>query len=179
MVGTSQQDAPAGPVLMVAPAGSRHANALAAALLRQRLCVIAVQGAPRSAAAFEAALRQLLQAPDLTGRRVGLYGCGPAVLAVLRVAAAAPALVAAVVACEGRPDRAGPALAAVQAPTLLLVGAGQAAPLAAGRAAMQRLACRKRLEVVPGGVDEPAALAALAELAAAWFASHLAEPPRA
>lgn len=180
MVGTRTQDGPTGgPVLVAMPAGERHAGALGAALLRQGLRVIAVAGAPRSSAAFEAALRESLQRADLTGRRVGLFGSGPAVLAVLRIAAAAPAVVAAVVTCEGRPDRAGPTLAAVQAPTLLLLGADQPGSLAAGRAAMLRLACRKRLEVVPGGVDEPAAKAALAELAAAWFASHLAEPPHA
>lgn len=180
MVGTPQQDAPTGaPVLLAMPAGERHAGVLGAALQRQRLHVIAVTGGPRSAAAFEAALRERLQCSDLAGRRVGLFGSGPAVLAVLRVAAAAPAVVAAVVTCEGRPDRAGPALAAVQAPTLLLLCADQPGPLAAGRTAMLRLACRKRLEVVPGGVDEPAAQHALAELAAAWFASHLAEPPHA
>lgn len=171
------QDGAAGLVVIAAPAGSAQAGALAAAVRRHRLDVVDLAAA--RGALLEAALLAALQRTEPQDLRTGLFGSGPAAVAVLRVAARAPGRVAAVVVCEGRPDHAGAALASVLAPTLLVLGAGQPPLLAAGRAAMQRLACEKRLEVVPGRFDEPVALDALAELSAAWFARHLAVPARA
>ncbi len=77
----------------------------------------------------------------------------------------------------GRPDLALPRLAAVRAPTLLIVGGRDAAVLEMNRDAARRLSCEHRIEVVPGAThlfEEPGALEAVAALAARWFLEHLA-----
>lgn len=114
--------------------------------------------------------------PDLGGLRVGYFGASTGAAAAL-VAAAEPASpAAAVVSRGGRPDLAGPALAAVQAPTLLIVGGDDLPVLALNEAALAELRCDKRLEIVPGAThlfEEPGALERVTELAAAWFRRHL------
>jgi pimeloyl-ACP methyl ester carboxylesterase len=112
----------------------------------------------------------------LGGLSVGLFGASTGAAAALCAAAARPGRVAAVVSRGGRPDLAGPCLAQVQAPTLLIVGAADAEVLALNRQALRELRCQKRLEVVPGAThlfEEPGALGSVAELAAAWFETHL------
>ena len=112
----------------------------------------------------------------LGGLSVGLFGASTGAAAALCAAAARPGRVAAVVSRGGRPDLAGPSLAQVQAPTLLIVGAADAEVLALNRQALRELRCQKRLEVVPGAThlfEEPGALDSVAELAAAWFDTHL------
>ena len=112
---------------------------------------------------------------------VGYFGASTGAAAAL-VAAAAPASetgveVGAVVSRGGRPDLAGDALAAVRAPTLLIVGGWDTQVLALNRAARARLVCESRLDVVPGAThlfEEPGTLAAAAALARDWFAAHLA-----
>lgn len=121
------------------------------------------------------ALDWLLQRTDLADVRVGLFGADGAGT-LLRVAAEQPARVGAVVLCNGRPELAGDWLPRVQAPTLLIVAGQEAGLLERNRAAMPRLRCNKRLEVVPGAkrrFSEPGALDAVAQLAGAWFARHL------
>ena len=64
----------------------------------------------------------------------------------------------------------------VQAPTLLIVGGADREVLALNRQALRELRCNKRLEVVPGAThlfEEPGALGSVAQLAAAWFETHL------
>jgi putative phosphoribosyl transferase len=112
----------------------------------------------------------------LSGLSVGLFGASTGAAAALRAAAARPGQVAAVVSRGGRPDLAGPSLPQVQAPTLLIVGSVDAEVLALNRQALRELHCKKRLEVVPGAThlfEEPGALGSVAELAAAWFETHL------
>jgi putative phosphoribosyl transferase len=99
-------------------------------------------------------------------------GAGPA-----GSAAATPQPVRAVVSRGGRPDLAGPYLAAVTAPTLLVVGGADGAVLELNREARERLGGPSELSVVPRAThlfEEPGALETVAELAAAWFADHLA-----
>ena len=110
----------------------------------------------------------------LAGLSVGLLGAGTGAAAALEAAAARPSQVAAVVACEGRPDLPARRLAQVSAPTLLVVGAGDPAVLAINRAALPLLGCRRRLEVVPGGalvLNDAGALATVSALAGDWFSS--------
>ena len=95
------------------------------------------------------------------------------------LAASRPGQVAAVVSRGGRPDLAGPFLAAVQAPTLLIVGGADTEVLQLNRDAMRQLRCNKRLEIVPGAThlfEEPGALDAVAHLAGSWFSGHLPAP---
>ena len=61
-------------------------------------------------------------ASDLGGLPVGLFGASTGAAAALYAAADAGTKVAAVVSRGGRPDLAGSRLAAVRAPTLLIVG---------------------------------------------------------
>jgi putative phosphoribosyl transferase len=84
--------------------------------------------------------------------------------------------VGAVVSRGGRPDLAGPALARVRAPTLLIVGGNDFPVIELNRAALAQLRCEKRLVIIPGGThlfEEPGALDEVARLAREWFQLHL------
>ena len=109
-----------------------------------------------------------------------MFGASTGAAAALVAAAQRSDRVAAVVSRGGRPDLAGPALARVLAPTLLIVGGADTNVLALNRRAAARLAAEHRLEVVPGAghlFEEPGALDVVARLAAAWFAAHLGRRP--
>src|SRR5947208_11857122 len=76
----------------------------------------------------------------------------------------------------GRPDLARPRLAAVTAPTLLIVGGHDEVMLDLNRRAQAELRCENDLAVVPGAThlfEEPGTLDAAAGLARDWFISHL------
>jgi predicted phosphoribosyltransferase/dienelactone hydrolase len=111
------------------------------------------------------------------GLALGYFGASTGAAAALRAAAEADGRVAAVVSRGGRPDLAGPALAAVTAPTLLIVGGSDREVLALNRAARARLHCESDLAVVPGAThlfEEPGTLEQAADLARDWFTSHMA-----
>lgn len=126
------------------------------------------------------AVRSLQQHPATQGLRFGLFGGSTGATAAIIAAAQMPELIDAVVSRGGRPDLAGEALRRTLAPTLLLVGGWDDATLQANRAALSLLRCEKRLEVIPRATHrfiEPGAISRVAELAAAWFQTHLARPP--
>jgi putative phosphoribosyl transferase len=113
--------------------------------------------------------------PALAGACLGLFGASTGAAAALCAAAAWPNQVLAVVSRGGRPDLAAADLPAVQAPTLLVVGAHDTQVLGLNQRAMRLLRCEKRLEVVPGAThlfEEPGALDTVSHLAGAWFANH-------
>jgi putative phosphoribosyl transferase len=96
-------------------------------------------------------------------------------------AAQLPHLVRAVVSRGGRPDLAGPALAHVEAPTLLIVGGTDPVILDLNQKALGLMHCEKALKVVPGAshlFEEPGTLQIVAELARDWFVQKLAAPQR-
>lgn len=64
---------------------------------------------------------RLIDRDDIAGLRIGYFGAGTGAAAALRAAADPGTTIAAVVSRGGCPDLAGSALAAVRAPTLLLV----------------------------------------------------------
>jgi len=106
---------------------------------------------------------------------IAFFGASTGAAAALVAAAHLAADVAAVVSRGGRPDLAGEALAAVTAPTLLIVGGADRQVLELNRQAQDRMRCETRLEIVPGAThlfEEPGALVRVAELAAAWLADH-------
>jgi len=108
---------------------------------------------------------------------IGLFGASTGAAAALRVAAEPDVEVAAVVSRGGRPDLAGPWLAGVRAPTLLVVGGRDVDVLELNEAAATRLRCVHDLAVVPGAThlfEEPGTLAQAARLARDWFLAHLA-----
>jgi pimeloyl-ACP methyl ester carboxylesterase len=115
--------------------------------------------------------------PALGQLPTGLFGASTGAAAALVAAAERPQRVAAVVSRGGRPDLADGALDRVRAPTLLIVGGDDAGVVELNEAAAARLGSVSRLAVVPGAThlfEEPGALEAVADLAARWFARHLA-----
>jgi putative phosphoribosyl transferase len=119
-------------------------------------------------------LRDQEDAPTLP---IGLFGASTGAGAALWAAAEPDSPVRAIVSRGGRPDLAGPRLAAVRAPALLIVGGRDATVLEMNRDAARLLTCEHRIEVVPGAThlfEEPGALEAVADLAGRWFLEHLA-----
>ena len=120
--------------------------------------------------------------------RIGYFGASTGAAAALLAAGTFAAAdgngtgeadIGAVVSRGGRPDLAGPRLADVRAPTLLIVGGRDTRVLDLNRQAMQELRCECHLEVVPRAThlfEEPGALDRVAELARDWFTMHLVAP---
>jgi dienelactone hydrolase len=117
------------------------------------------------------------QAP-LRHAAIGYFGASTGSAAALIAAARLGQQVAAVVSRGGRPDLAGPAaLAAVTAPTLLIVGGADHGVVELNQEALRRLRCHKGLAVIPGAThlfEERGALQQVAETAASWFSKHMA-----
>ncbi|MBG6226546.1 dienelactone hydrolase [Arthrobacter sp. CAN_A2] len=112
--------------------------------------------------------------------RIGYFGASTGAGAALWAAAEPHATVAAVVSRGGRPDLAGPRLADVQAPTLLIVGGNDTEVLALNWQATALMRAPTRLEIVPGAThlfEEPGTLATAATLAADWFCRYLLPSP--
>lgn len=119
----------------------------------------------------------LAQQPDTSALPVGYFGASTGAGAALVAAAERPDAVAAIVSRGGRPDLAGPSLASVRAPTLLIVGGSDAPVIEMNRDAMRQMSGLTHLEIVPGAThlfEEPGALEQVATLARAWFAHYLA-----
>ncbi len=113
-------------------------------------------------------------------RTFAYFGASTGAAAALVAAARAPADIAAVASRGGRPDLAGHALASVEAPTLLIVGAHDRDVLELNQRALEQLRCVKELAVVPGAThlfEEPGTLDEAARLAADWFIRHCTGHP--
>lgn len=107
---------------------------------------------------------------------LGYFGASTGAAAALVAAAERPGVVDAVVSRGGRPDLAGPALALVKAPTLLIVGGHDSLVIVINRQALEKLPGEKKLVIVPGAThlfEEPGALEEVARLAADWFLKYL------
>ena len=106
---------------------------------------------------------------------IGLFGASTGGAAAI-VAATQQPLVRAVVSRGGRPDLAGPWLAHLTAPTLLLVGGEDTEVRALNRQALAGRRGPHHLAVIRGAThlfEEPGALDEVAGLARDWFAAHL------
>jgi putative phosphoribosyl transferase len=128
-----------------------------------------------------AATRWAMADPGTARLPVGCFGASTGAAAALCAAAELGDDVRAVVSRGGRPDMAGECLGRVTAPTLLIVGGADRQVLALNEQAAGLLRCPHEVEIVPGAThlfEEPGALERVAELAAAWFARLLPEPPR-
>ena len=80
----------------------------------------------------------------------------------------------------GRPDLAGPALRAVRAPTLFLVGGLDDRVLELNESARAQLPGESQLVVIPGAghlFAEPGTLEQVASLARDWFTRYLRQDP--
>jgi pimeloyl-ACP methyl ester carboxylesterase len=118
--------------------------------------------------AGQAALRRL---------PLGLFGASTGAAAALIAAADRPGRVRTVVSRGGRPDLAGPRLAEVGVPVLLIVGERDTQVIELNQAAARGLGGPSTLWVVPGAThlfEEPGALDDVAGAAAQWFERQLA-----
>lgn len=117
----------------------------------------------------------LLAQPELVGLPVGYFGASTGAAAAL-IAAAWRRDIAAVVSRGGRPDLAGPALARVVTPSLLIVGGEDLSALELNRRALRALRCPRELAIVAGAghlFEEPGALEHVMRISAGWFGRHL------
>lgn len=124
-----------------------------------------------------AATDWLLARPDASRLPLGYFGASTGAAAALVAAATTTHEVAAVVSRGGRPDLAGPHLARVPAPTLLVVGSLDHVVLQLNRRAQAMLRCPSRLVVVDGAThlfSEPGKLERVADLASRWFRHYFA-----
>jgi putative phosphoribosyl transferase len=120
----------------------------------------------------------LTEQPATRALRIGYFGASTGAAAALVAAAERPGVVGAVVSRGGRPDLAGPPLARVRAPTLLIVGGQDVPVIELNRRALAALRCEKQLVIIPGAThlfEEPGALEQVARLAREWFERYLAQ----
>ncbi|MFF3755792.1 phosphoribosyltransferase family protein [Streptomyces sp. NPDC002185] len=130
---------------------------------------------PLLAGRLAGATEWLAARPESTGLPLGYFGASTGAAAALWAAGDPASPVSAVVSRGGRPDLAAEHLAAVRAPTLLVVGGADALVLDLNRRALALLRCENRLAVVGGAghlFEEPGALEEVADLATSWFAGH-------
>jgi dienelactone hydrolase len=122
----------------------------------------------------------LREHPATRQLRIGYFGASTGAGAALVAAAERPEVVGAVVSRGGRPDLAGPALAQVRAPTLLIVGGDDIPVIRLNQEALRQLGAQEtQLVIVPGAThlfEEPGTLEQVAQFAAEWFARHLTRP---
>ena len=107
----------------------------------------------------------------------GYFGASTGAAAALVAAATLGEAVSAIVSRGGRPDLAEDALERVRAPTLLLVGGNDQPVIRLNEEAYARMNCEKALRIIRGAshlFEEPGTLEQVAEMAAQWFAQHLA-----
>jgi putative phosphoribosyl transferase len=108
--------------------------------------------------------------------QVGYFGASTGASAALVAAARQPEAIGAVVSRGGRPDLAGPYLAQVKAPTLLIVGGNDDVVIGLNEEAAAMLRSPKELVIVPGATHlfpEPGALEDVARHARRWFVRYL------
>ena len=131
---------------------------------------------PFLAERLEAITEWLVRQPEMSHLKLGQFGASTGAAAALVAAAELPRLVRAVVSRGGRPDLAGPALARVEASTLLIAGGADTVVLDLNRKAMALMHCEKQLQIIPGAshlFEEPGALEKVATLARDWFLEKL------
>lgn len=132
---------------------------------------------PLLAARLGATTRWVGEHAEPRGLRIGYFGASTGAAAALWAAADNPS-VDAIVSRGGRPDLAGPRIAEVRAPTLLIVVGDDDDVLTLNRQAATRMQCPCEVIVIPGAThlfEEPGAMERVADHAATWFELHLAD----
>ncbi|MFI9594380.1 dienelactone hydrolase family protein [Nonomuraea sp. NPDC052265] len=122
---------------------------------------------------------ELREQEEAAGLPIGYFGASTGAAAALWAAAEPDNEIAAIVSRGGRPDLAGGRLAAVRAPTLLIVGGRDPIVVDLNEEAQRHLRADNRLTVVPGAThlfEEPGALESVAEHARDWFTTHFTAP---
>ncbi len=106
---------------------------------------------------------------------IGFFGSNTGVAAATVAAADHPDAIHALVSLGGQPELAGGRLAALKAPTLLIVGGADFDVLDLNQLAQSQMICINELAVLPGvghPVDDSAALELVIRRAADWFVGH-------
>jgi dienelactone hydrolase len=119
--------------------------------------------------------------PGIAGLPIGFFGASTGAGAALTAATDERIDIAAVVSRGGRPDLAGPRLADVTAPTLLIVGGRDELVLELNRRAQAAMTAECRIAVIDGAThlfEEPGTLERAALLARDWFIRHLVDRTR-
>jgi alpha-beta hydrolase superfamily lysophospholipase len=114
---------------------------------------------------------------ETSGLSIGYFGASTGAAAAIVAATQAGHVLRAMVSRGGRPDLAMEFLPSVAVPTLLIVGGDDTVVLERNRRALERLGGVKQLSVIPGAshlFEEPGTLEQASQLAADWFARHLA-----
>jgi pimeloyl-ACP methyl ester carboxylesterase len=109
------------------------------------------------------------------GYNIGYFGASTGAASALLAAASLPQI-GAVVSRGGRPDLAIKMLPFIKAPTLLIVGGLDTEVIQLNRQAYNKLACIKKLEIVPDAshlFEERGKMDEVSELAAGWFEKYL------
>lgn len=133
---------------------------------------------PLLAHRLESITRWAIEHSELTELRMGYLGASLGAAAAMVSTARMGSEIAAVVSHGGRPDLAGEALGRVRAPTLLVVGDGDAEMLRLNRRALEMLGGKRKLVVVPGGTHllaEAGVLDEVVRLATGWFRRYLSD----
>ena len=114
--------------------------------------------------------------PEARGRHIGYFGSSTGGGAALMAAAAIGGRIAALVSRGGRPDLAGPALATVRCPTLLIVGDRDETVLDLNQQALAMMHCERELRIIPDAshlFEEKGKLEQVAQISAHWFNKHM------
>ncbi|MPY80675.1 MAG: alpha/beta hydrolase [Actinophytocola sp.] len=122
------------------------------------------------------ALEHVASNAATSGLPIGAFGASTGAAVALCAAARRPELLRAVVSRGGRPDLAGDDLAAVRAPTLLIVGERDPQVITLNRQAATHLSAEHETRIVPGAshlFEEEGALEQVADHAGEWFERHL------
>lgn len=114
--------------------------------------------------------------PKTSSLPVGLFGASTGAAAALLAAAELQSAVSAVVSRGGRPDLAGPTLARVTSPTLLIVGGSDYGVIELNQHAYQQLICPKEFVIIQDAThlfEEAGTLEQVADQAADWLHKYL------
>ena len=136
---------------------------------------------PLLAQRLRAATAWARRQPELEGLPIGYFGASNGAAAAMVAAVEEGETVRAVVTRGARPDLAGPVIANLRVPIMLIVGGNDECVAALNLEAWARLRCEKAIEAIPGVgalFEEPGALDNVAALAARWFNNHLQPEPK-
>jgi dienelactone hydrolase len=123
----------------------------------------------------------VIENPETRDLNIGYFGASTGAAAALVAAAQHTGQVDAIVSRGGRPDLAGPALANVKAPTLLIVGGDDYEVIQLNEQAYRKLHGENEFLIIEGAThlfEEPGKLEDVATAAAAWFVKHLTKTPK-
>jgi predicted phosphoribosyltransferase/dienelactone hydrolase len=171
---------PQGPVGLVVLAGTD--NRLVAEALRARgLATLTIDVESLEAdndldalASDLLAISEWVRHSNVSHLPLGYLGADCFAAAAVVAAAREPDIVRALVALGGRIDTAGPALASVSAPTLLICGLDDDALIERDREAIEQMTTATQLAIIPGAFSDPAMSDEVIQLAAEWLVDHFA-----